>query len=163
MAGDCQSSSSPGQASLSLVVCVIGMILFGSVVFLASRMISKETAVQVELDVFSGRVNPTWQLSSNEGEEFLRLFQALPEAARGAIWNGLGYRGMVVTVERVTVAGFESFKCSRGIVVGRRPGSEKLFMDRNRALERWLFGTSRGRIDEEIRAVVAQELEVKPE
>ena len=62
--------------------------------------------VQVELDLFSDRVNPTWHLSADESSELLQWLQALPPAAGRTIQNELGYRGFIVMVpesERITV------------------------------------------------------------
>jgi hypothetical protein len=117
--------------------------------------------VHVELDLFSGRVNPAWRLSPDESQEFLHLFQSLPRVSAGAIREGLGYRGMIVTVPGGTVAGFDTVRCSAGICVGQRPDGEQRFLDRDRALERWLLRTSQGRIDEAIRTAVGQELDPK--
>ena len=127
----------------------------------APTQMAEETVVQVELDIFSGRVNPTWHLSTDESTEFLKLFRALPPAPEGTIRDGLGYRSINVTVLGGTVAGFDSVRCSAGIVVAQRAGSGQKFIDRDRALERWLLRTSEGRIDEEIRAAIDHELDPK--
>lgn len=48
----------------------------------------------VELDVFSGRPNPRWQLSEREVSELTRLTNPLAPTARPAPTPpGLGYRG----------------------------------------------------------------------
>jgi hypothetical protein len=128
---------------------------------LAPTQLTEETIVQVELDMFSGRVNPAWRLSPDENQEFLHLFQSLPRVTVGTIQEGLGYRGMLVTVPGGTVAGFDTVRCSAGICIGWRPDGEQILLDRDRALERWLFRTSQGRIDEAIRTAVGQELDPK--
>jgi hypothetical protein len=117
--------------------------------------------MQVELDMFSGRVNPAWHLNVEEAEKFFELFRALPPAPAGSIRTGLGYRGMIVTAPDSSIAGFDCIICSAGLVVARHAHGEQKFNDRRRALERWLFGTSKGRIDEEIRTAVTRELEAE--
>lgn len=141
-----------------LAVYLTGFILVWFEVMPISAVMSKETVVQVELDIYSGRVNPTWKLSSNEDAEFHKLFSQLPRTPAGTVEDGLGYRGMIVSNLGGTVADFESVRFFKGIVIGKRQGRENVFLDRDRALERWLFLTSQGRLDEELRAVVAQEL-----
>ena len=101
--------------------CCLGAWVTGSI-FLQGEVrlaqLTEETLVQVELDIFSGRVNPVWPLSSDESQEFLHLFQSLPRVTAGTIREGLGYRGMIVTVPGSTVAGFDTVRCSAGICVG---------------------------------------------
>ncbi len=55
-----------------------------------------ETAVIVELDVFSGRPNPTWSVSAERSMELLHALQDLPPADQPSRKNGLGYRGFVL-------------------------------------------------------------------
>ncbi len=50
----------------------------------------------VELDVFSGRPNPTWNLSAKQTEELLKAFQDLPLADKPSQEGGLGYRGFII-------------------------------------------------------------------
>jgi hypothetical protein len=142
-----------------LAVYLTGIFLIWFEVMPASARISKEAIVQVALDIYSGRVNPTWELSSNESVEFLKLFRELPEAPAGPVWDGLGYRGLLVSKIGGTVADFDSLRIFKGIVIGKCQDREKLFLDRDRSLERWLFHTSQGRLDEELRTYVARELE----
>jgi len=51
----------------------------------------------VELDVFSGRPNPTWSLSAEQVKELIGLFQNLPPADQSAPETGLGYRGFLIS------------------------------------------------------------------
>lgn len=48
----------------------------------------------VELDIFSGRPNPTWRLSPGEAGELLEKLRALGPGSRPRM--GLGYRGFVI-------------------------------------------------------------------
>jgi len=50
---------------------------------------------RVELDVFSGRPNPTWPLTAEESQDLLaRIGQLSPGG--GPVPAGLGYRGFIV-------------------------------------------------------------------
>jgi hypothetical protein len=51
----------------------------------------------VELDIFSGRPNPTWTLSGEETSQLLALLANLPSKEAGWPASGLGYRGFVVS------------------------------------------------------------------
>jgi hypothetical protein len=51
----------------------------------------------VELDVFSGRPNPQWPLSSEEAEDLLaRIGRLAPDGGRRELPAALGYRGFNV-------------------------------------------------------------------
>jgi hypothetical protein len=52
--------------------------------------------MRVELDAFSGRPNPTWDLAPDEAAEFSRLISGLPPSLRSVDEGNLGYRGFVV-------------------------------------------------------------------
>jgi hypothetical protein len=56
--------------------------------------------VRVELMVFSGRPNPSFQLTEGETEELVRRVSALPRGADRPSPPGLGYQGFRVTADR---------------------------------------------------------------
>jgi hypothetical protein len=97
--------------------------------------------LQVELDVFSGRPNPTWILSGKEEKELLERVHADPKVMLPtAATNGrLGYRGYVVTA--VSEAAGNKKLPSR-FRIGGQPGSED-------DLNLWLLDTSE-KIDTEV-------------
>jgi hypothetical protein len=53
--------------------------------------------MRVEIDAFSGRPNPSWELSPDEAAELARRLADLPNANAPAPAPGLGYRGFVIT------------------------------------------------------------------
>jgi len=56
------------------------------------------SAVEVELDIFSGNPNPIWILSEADGDLFLKKLAVLPKASAKELHNDLGYRGFIVEV-----------------------------------------------------------------
>lgn len=58
---------------------------------------NSKTTMIVELDVFSGRPNPTWSLSAEQIRELLEAFRDLPPADQPSPENGLGYRGFLLS------------------------------------------------------------------
>lgn len=117
-------------------------------------------SMRAELDLFSGRPNPSWELSAEEIAELVKRLETLPEAKEGTIRDRLGYRGIVLTARADDLVGFTSLVVSAGVVLARgSDGSERLFVDRGRALERWLLKTARGRVDPAIQPLVDQELD----
>lgn len=63
-----------------------------------SAKTNDQAPIRVELDVFSGRPNPSWMLSSEEARAIRRLLveaeaRPLPASAPPRAEPGLGYRG----------------------------------------------------------------------
>jgi hypothetical protein len=96
--------------------------------------------LQVELDIFSGRRNPTWILSPQEEKELLDRVTADPKVMlpTDATNGRLGYRGYVVTA----VSEDPTRKLPSRFRIGGQPGSE-------RDLNLWLLDTSE-KIDSEV-------------
>jgi hypothetical protein len=55
--------------------------------------------LHVEIDVYSGRPNPSFELTGSEAAEMSALLHNLPRAQSVAPESGLGYRGFVVSGE----------------------------------------------------------------
>jgi hypothetical protein len=101
-----------------------------------------EVEVEVELDVYSGRPNPTWSLTTVDAARLDREADALPVAPVRGWSNGLGYRGFVVTRENQTI-----LRVQDGTVELTAGGVVSYRVDVDRALERWLLSTGRDTID----------------
>jgi len=111
--------------------------------------------IEVVLDIFSGRPNPTWPLAGNRAAEWLSRLEALPPAteADAAEPPGLGYRGFVVSW-------FSHPKCGGparvfGGVVQCAGGA---YRDEGRRLERWLLATAGTALDDALRDVVSAQI-----
>ncbi len=67
---------------------------------LSSSMIVREPtkhSIRVELDIFSGRPNPSWELSAEDVSELAGRITNLTPASRSSVMGGLGYRGFVIS------------------------------------------------------------------
>jgi hypothetical protein len=86
----------------------------------------------VELDIFSGRPNPQWQLSEDLAAQVVRLLESLELAASHNRPNppGLGYRGF-----RLSDPGGLHYWAYGGLVVG----GTTVLADPTRMLERFLL------------------------
>jgi hypothetical protein len=114
--------------------------------------------MQVELDAFSGRPNPHWDLTSQEAKEFISRFQALPQQqGKSSFEEGLGYRGLMVTQPNEDIEGYNEIQIANGLVVAKQNSQSKQFTDHNRSLERWLFQTGKGRLDEALYKQISQQ------
>lgn len=109
--------------------------------------------MQVELDAFSGRPNPRWELAGPEVSELTKQLRELkPSQGRANTFEGLGYRGFVIRTDS------EEIRVYRGVVVIERGGHEERLDDSGRTLERWLFHSAQGHVDEAVLQYIGSEL-----
>ncbi|MCE7002417.1 hypothetical protein LWC34_06160 [Kibdelosporangium philippinense] len=107
---------------------------------------------RVELDIFSGRPNPTWSLSAADTAILNGKLAALPPATPSPLANPLGYRGFIVRLKQATVT------VQNGTVWTKRGSELAHHRDPDRAVERWLLNTGRPFLDDEVFTVVNREL-----
>ena len=86
----------------------------------------------VELDVFSGRPNPRWQLDETRAREVAEQHQRLAATAeQPSEPPGLGYRGFVYTLEGSVWRAWSGFVTS----------AERTLADPDRSVERLLLAS----------------------
>ncbi len=116
-------------------------------------------SMKVEIDIYSGRPNPSWELTEQEGRELRARLQALPATAASELPDKLGYRGLRIAAR--ALPGDDSAAHGDRIVsielgggairLQRRTGKLEYFSDTKRSVECWLLATAQGRTDETIR------------
>jgi hypothetical protein len=96
--------------------------------------------MRVELDIFSGRPNPEWTLTDAEATELKTMTASLPVAAASPpLFDGLGYRGIVV---RDPGDPNWSLVALRDIVWIRTLEGSEVRSDPDAGIERWLLGAA---------------------
>lgn len=119
-------------------------------------------ALTVTLDVYSGRMNPSWKLSAADAREFLDRVERIDAeiAAKPASLRGtLGYRGFHVSGSPSKKIGHLSMFTHAGILdVGQR--SIAVF-DAERGIEDWLLRTGRAHVKGALKKHVKEELSVE--
>ena len=119
--------------------------LLGSCVTTAPQTMA---TVHIEVDVYSGRPNPTWELTHADAERFRALVAALPRRSGSgpASSEGLGYRGLRVTV--TADGAIERFSIAKGVVTveSAAVADQPTLRDPDRALEKWLLRTGRDQL-----------------
>jgi hypothetical protein len=106
---------------------------------------------EVELDIFSGRPNPTWALTDSQTASLLEMLDGLPQTESEPRPGDLGYRGMIV---RLRGAKAREITVHTG-VAAVNGGSHA---DADRHVERWLLETGRPFLDPSIYDIVKAEL-----
>jgi hypothetical protein len=102
------------------------------------------TTVHVEVDLYSGRVNPAWDLNDADAERFVTRVGALQRRSGGgpAAPEGLGYRGLHVTLS--SDGAIERFSIADGTVTtDAATTSARSLHDPDRRFEKWLLETGK--------------------
>lgn len=113
---------------------------------------------QVELEVFSGRPNPSWSLSAAEVEALAGMLQALSPAAAVPPADGLGYRGIVVTFGDGGPLGLRGLRAYRGLTLVDAAGATSYREDPERRVERWLLASGKPYLEPGLYAEIEAEL-----
>lgn len=116
---------------------------------MSSASTPKAIVARVELDIYSGRPNPTWSLNPSDANYLSdALSTASPLASTRNLSMPLGYRGVLVTIERENTT--RVFRIVDGVIEASDARSETQLSDPNRSLERWLLRSAVPHIDAEL-------------
>jgi hypothetical protein len=115
-------------------------------------------AATVEVDLYSGRPNPSWPLTPEEVARLVERVDGLEPADEAEPPGRLGYRGLrfQLHAQGREIASGESFEGhlrfqdSAGLRHLADPGGE---------VERWLLGTGEGKIEPQIYQILRDEAE----
>lgn len=94
--------------------------------------------MKVELDVFSGRPNPSWTLSPEEADELARRLEDLRSLDQVPVEPGLGYRGFLLSSPG------REIRVYQGGVTVTEGGTTRRYADVSQ-IERWLTEQARQR------------------
>lgn len=112
-------------------------------------------AIEVELDMFSGRPNPRWELDADSEVKLLSYMQSLPPASEEEVSEPppLGYRGFIIKSGQLSkIPGF--IRIFKGTV----RSDEKILKDSGYELENWLLINSGDALEEGLKTVVSREI-----
>jgi hypothetical protein len=111
--------------------------------------------VDVELDIFSGMPNPTWTLTNDEAESFVKQLSALPQTSAREVTGNLGYRGFIVSMTEGTDE--RVIRVQNGAVHVCKGKTTVYADDTGRKLERWLLDTGKAHLNDELFHLVERE------
>ena len=111
---------------------------------------------ETELDIFSGVPNPTWSLTDAEADRFLQRLAAAPPGPVTELSGNLGYRGLIVQVTHG--ADTQVIHIQNDAIHISKGATKTYARDGNRELERWLLGTGKPYLKDEIFQTVQREI-----
>lgn len=121
----------------------------------ASATPARPSGITVALGIYSGRPDPSWELTEAQSAEFERLLDALPTASGDPPQGGLGYHGFYLIITRPGEAPLSLF-AFRGAVTSLESGPRTYWQDSERTIEAYLLDTGRPHLTpNEIAAVEA--------
>jgi len=100
--------------------------------------------MRVELDVFSGRPNPGWQLSPAEVRDLKEKLAGLPRCDQPVSEPALGYRGFVLSSPQAAPGLPRLIRVHDGTVAIPAEGGSECYTDVN-GVENWLLDLARAR------------------
>lgn len=112
-------------------------------------------SIQVTLNIFSGRPNPTWSLEHPTAQECMRFIDSLPPLAAedAPVPPGLGYRGFIIQSRDSTLSG--PVTVYGGAV--QAPGGT--YRDRQRKFETWLLKSAGSFLESSLIRIVEEEID----
>lgn len=113
------------------------------------QSVTPAPSAYVELDLFSGRPNPTWELSPADAATLISMIGGLQASPPVDLPTPLGYRGFLVTLDEAKSGSVARIRAFQGIVeyLGR---DTAYYVDPEKQVERWLLATARPTIDEQL-------------
>jgi hypothetical protein len=110
-------------------------------------------SITVTALVYSGRLNPEWQLPPAEAAELERRLEALaPTSCDGLSRPGLGYSGLLITIE--SAGRVEECRVANGLL--EREG--RCFCDPDRTLEKALLRGGAAKVDNPLLGRIVSEI-----
>lgn len=135
------------------------VIIFFAEVGEATNLTGVDNILRIEMDIFSGRENPFWNLTLSESEFFIEKILSLPEDNRNeSIDAGLGYRGLIITGDPLKDKCIDNIRIFGGVANVTARDNVSNLSDPGRELELWLIETSRTHIDRELYDSVHKEI-----
>jgi len=119
------------------------------------------TRATATLGIYSGRLDPTWELAEAQAEQVAEALAALPTRTGTPVEGGLGYHGFTLLLRRSEQAD-ATLVAYRGIVAPQGVGPRSCWIDVGRAVERLLLDTGRPVLTPTEVAVVEADLAAVP-
>jgi len=129
----------------------------GGLVYAQTKEPRARMILRVELLVYSGRENPSWQLTESESKRFFAMVETLPKQATAPVEESLGYSGVLVfcSDDRHHKSIITIFNTV--VTIQQNTKSAEL-RDHGRKLEEWTVKTGRAKLDPELYRYVLMEL-----
>ncbi len=120
----------------------------GSAMSLALSLTSIDRA-SVELDIYSGLLNPQWPLALNDLQTLAQMLKTLQPTQAVKLFDGLGLRGFRVIMMADRSRNID-LQVQGKYVEWRENGKILYFVDKDCQLEQWLLTTGEKDLDHDV-------------
>jgi hypothetical protein len=117
---------------------------------------------KVTLRVYSGRENPSWNLSEKQISDLLALLGDLPKSEPFTVPDNLGYHGFQVELTKNDAEKTQEIVVNKGRVLYKSAETEKYFTEPKRRLELFLLNSADS-LNEELYKSVKDEIAAEQE
>ena len=112
---------------------------------------------KVTLQVYSGRENPSWNLSEKQTGDLLALVADLPKSEAFTLPDNLGYRGFRVELTENAAEKTQEMVAYKGRVLYKSTEAGMYFTDRERRLEIFLLNSADS-LNDELKELIKKEI-----
>jgi hypothetical protein len=140
---------------LNKILLLVGFIVLA----LMTQVSCQGNGFQVELDIFSGRPNPTWYLSQVETKTLKKMLVSLSNIPSVNMPDNLGYRGFSIKQGETSSIHQPVYKIFHDVIQQSVGGIESYYTDPDRQIERWLLLTAREHIEVGLYQMIQSEIE----
>jgi hypothetical protein len=148
------------KRTIIFTLLIIGVVLLSEAAYRSQNRNPSPTLTktsnqvqQVELDIFSGRPNPTWTLTASEASDLASRISKLTHIETKEQRPGnLGYRGFIVQDDNQTIRAYQ------GIIEVSIQKAVVFYRDPQRQVELWLLAIARPPLDQDLTTGIATEI-----
>jgi hypothetical protein len=130
----------------------------GGLVYAQTKEPRARIIVRVELLVYSGRENPSWQLTDSESKRFFAMVERLPKQETAPVEESLGYSGVRVICFDDGHHKLRTITIFNSTVTIQEDKTNAELRDHGRKLEEWTVKTGRTKLDQELYQYVLRKL-----
>lgn len=130
----------------------------GAVDSIFGQQTSKIIKARVTLNIFSGRPNPTWTLSTKNANQLVTKISELPKSNSTSSIDGLGYNGFQIEFTH-SASRKSSITSNKGLVVYNVNGTNYYFTDSQRLVEKFLLESGKSTLNSQLYQTVKAEIE----
>lgn len=136
------------------------LLLVGFIVLALMTLVSCQgNGYHVELDIFSGRPNPTWNLTRAETKTLMTMLGSLSITPSVKMPDNLGYRGFMIKQGEPPSTRQPVYIIYHDVIQQSVAGVESYYNDPDRQIERWLLLTAKDHIDAGLYQIIQGDVE----
>ncbi|NOK61954.1 MAG: hypothetical protein GFH27_549289n351 [Chloroflexi bacterium AL-W] len=125
---------------------------------ISARDSGSEDEGYVQLNIFSGREQPDWNLTRDQTKQLAALVEELPRTDQTLPETGLGYSGFEVYLPNPDETFFDAMIVYNGIIEYRVNEIIHYLTDNDREVERFLLASAESHVDDAVYTTLQDEI-----